>query len=98
LIKARGGIDIALVSGEEKVIVAKEAGADHVLVSRGCGFEDRVKELTGGEGAHVVYDGGGAPTFRLSQLALRRHGVHAYYGPSWVSPRSLPLSCPTASC
>jgi NADPH:quinone reductase-like Zn-dependent oxidoreductase len=80
MIKARGGVVIGLVSREEKVAVAKEAGADHVLVSSGGGFEDRVRELTNGEGAHVVYDGGGPATFRSSQLALRRHGVHAYYG------------------
>jgi NADPH:quinone reductase-like Zn-dependent oxidoreductase len=81
MVKARGGTVIGLVSREEKAAVAKEAGADHVLVSSGGGFEDRVRELTGGEGAHVVYDGAGAPTFRSSQLALRPHGVHAYYGP-----------------
>ncbi|MEU5609914.1 quinone oxidoreductase [Streptomyces sparsogenes] len=81
MIKARGGRVIGLVSREEKVAVAEEAGADHVLVSAGGGFEDRVKELTGGEGAHVVYDGGGTATFRSSQLSLRWHGVHAYYGP-----------------
>ena len=81
MVKARGGTVIGLVSREDKVPVAKEAGADHVLVSSGAGFEDRVRELTGGEGAHVVYDGAGSPTFRSSQLALRPHGVHAYYGP-----------------
>lgn len=81
MIKARGGNVIGLVSREEKVAVAQEAGADHVLVSAGGGFEDRVRELTGGEGAHVVYDGAGSSTFRSSQLALRPHGVHAYYGP-----------------
>ncbi|KAA9161593.1 quinone oxidoreductase [Amycolatopsis acidicola] len=80
LIKARGGTVIGLVSREDKVSVAKEAGADHVLVSSGGGFEEQVRELTGGEGAHVVYDGSGPSTFRSSQLALRRHGVHAYYG------------------
>lgn len=81
MIKARGGRVIGLVSREEKAAIAEEAGADHVLVSSGAGFEDRVRELTGGEGAHVVYDGGGTSTFRSSQLALRLHGVHAYYGP-----------------
>jgi NADPH2:quinone reductase len=81
MVKARDGTVIGLVSGEEKGADAKEAGADHVLVSSGGGFEDRVKELTGGVDANAVFDGGGAPTFRSSQLALRRHGVHAYYGP-----------------
>ncbi|WP_411129265.1 quinone oxidoreductase family protein [Streptomyces sp. x-19] len=80
MVKARGGTVIGLVSRPGKVPVAQEAGADHVLVSSGDGFEDRVKELTGGQGAHVVYDGGGPATFRSSQLSLRRHGVLAYYG------------------
>jgi NADPH:quinone reductase len=96
LIKVRGGTVIGLVSREEKVAVAKEAGADHVLVSSGGGFEEQVRELTNGEGAHVVYDGGGPATFRSSQLALRRHGVHAYYGVLMgdmsFNPRELPNS------
>nr|BFD88007.1 quinone oxidoreductase [Streptomyces sp. Xyl84] len=103
LIKARGGTVIGLVSREEKAAVAREAGADHVLVSSGGGFEDRIMELTGGEGAHVVYDGGGTETFRSSQHSLRRHGVHAYYGPVMGvptlrptdMPRSILLSYPT---
>jgi NADPH2:quinone reductase len=96
LIKARGGTVIGLVSREEKVAVAKEAGADHVLVSAGGGFEDRVRELTGGEGAHVVYDGGGLATFHSSQLALRRHGVHAYYGVVNGSPLVDPAKLPNS--
>jgi NADPH:quinone reductase len=96
LIKARGGIVIGLVSREEKAPIAKEAGADHVLVSSGGGFEDRVRELTGGEGAHVVYDGAGAPAFRSSQLALRRHGVHAYYGPFMGVPSLTPMDLPSS--
>ncbi|MEV0701978.1 quinone oxidoreductase [Saccharopolyspora sp. NPDC050389] len=96
LIKARGGTVIALVSREEKVPVAEEAGADHVLVSSGGGFEDRVRDLTGGEGAHVVYDGGGSETLRSSQLALRRHGVHAYYGVLIGNPTFRPMDMPNS--
>jgi NADPH:quinone reductase-like Zn-dependent oxidoreductase len=105
LVKARGGTVIGLVSREEKVAAAKEAGADHVLVSSGGGFENRVKELTNGEGAHVVYDGGGPETLPSSQQALRAHGVHAYYGvimgDMLLDPRRLPnsilLSYPTVA-
>ncbi|GIH66993.1 quinone oxidoreductase family protein [Microbispora siamensis] len=96
MVKARGGVVIGLVSQEEKTPVAKEAGADHVIVSSGGGFEDRVRELTGGEGAHVVYDGGGTPTFRSSQSALRRHGVHAYYGPLMGVPSLTPTELPNS--
>ncbi|MCX4679061.1 quinone oxidoreductase [Streptomyces sp. NBC_01433] len=95
MIKARGATVIGLVS-QEKAAVAQEAGADHVLVSTGGGFEQQVRELTGGEGAHVVYDGGGPATLRSSHLALRTHGVHAYYGvlmgDMLLNPRDMPNS------
>jgi NADPH2:quinone reductase len=96
MIKARGGVVIGLVSREEKVAVATEAGADHVLVSSGGGFEEQVRQLTGGQGADVVYDGGGTPTFRSSQLSLRRHGVHAYYGPFMGIPTLTPMELPAS--
>ncbi|MFJ1791783.1 quinone oxidoreductase family protein [Kitasatospora griseola] len=96
LVKARGGSVIGLVSREDKAAVAKEVGADHVLVHSGAGFEDRVRELTGGRGADVVYDGGGADTFRSSQLALRTHGVHAYYGPFMGVPTLRPTDLPNS--
>ncbi len=104
MIKAKGGSVIGIVSREEKVPVATDAGADHVLVAI-TGFEDDVKALTDGVGADVVYDGGGEATFGSSQQSLRRHGVHAYYGvlhdnPT-LTPRDLPnsilLSYPTVA-
>ncbi|MED7951131.1 MULTISPECIES: quinone oxidoreductase [unclassified Streptomyces] len=94
MIKSRGGRVIGLVSREEKVPAAEEAGADHVLVHSGAGFEDRIRELTGGRGADVVYDGGGAGTFHSSQAALRPHGVHAYYGPFMGVPTLRPTDLP----
>ncbi|WP_426570214.1 zinc-binding dehydrogenase [Streptomyces canus] len=38
-------------------------------------------ELTGGEGVHAVFDGGGAATFWSSAEVLRRVGTLVYYGP-----------------
>ncbi|MFF0345546.1 quinone oxidoreductase family protein [Kribbella sp. NPDC004875] len=96
MIKARGGTVIGLVSRAEKVAAAKQAGADQVLVSSGGGFEDRVRELTGGAGAEVVYDGAGASTFHSSQLALRRHGVHVYYGVLIGNPTFNPAELPNS--
>jgi len=81
LIKARGGTVIGLVSRQEKVEIATEAGADHVLVSTGGEFVERVKELTDGEGAHVVFDGAGGTTFAGSLEVLRTHGTLVFYGP-----------------
>jgi len=94
LIKARGGSVIGLVSRPDKIAMAKDAGADHVLVSSGGGFEDAVRDLTGGEGAHVVYDGGGAATFASSLQALRYHGTLAFYGPFMGIPSLTPMDLP----
>ncbi|MER7765823.1 quinone oxidoreductase [Kitasatospora sp. NPDC096140] len=96
LVKARGGNVIGLVSREEKADAARQAGADRVLVHSGAGFEEAVRELTGGRGADVVYDGGGADTFASSQLALRPHGVHAYYGPFMGVPTLRPTDLPNS--
>ncbi|MFI7277920.1 quinone oxidoreductase family protein [Streptomyces sp. NPDC049879] len=81
LAKARGATVIGLVSRPEKAASAAEAGADHVLVSTGGAFAGRVRELTGGEGVHVVFDGAGASTFAASLDVLRTHGTLVFYGP-----------------
>ncbi|MGW7687923.1 quinone oxidoreductase family protein [Streptomyces asiaticus] len=81
LVKARGGTVIGLVSRPEKVKFAADAGADHVLVSSGDAFVEPVRELTGGEGVHVVFDGAGATTFAASLQVLRTHGTLVFYGP-----------------
>jgi NADPH2:quinone reductase len=52
--------------------VAREAGAAVVLGYEG--FPERVKELTDGAGADVVYDGVGAATFDRSLASLRPRG------------------------
>ncbi|MFC9943846.1 quinone oxidoreductase family protein [Streptomyces pratensis] len=96
MIRERGGRVIGLVSREDKAPVAREAGADHVLVHSGGGFEERIREFTGGRGADVVYDGGGTGTFHSSQQALRPHGVHAYYGPFMGVPTLRPTDLPNS--
>lgn len=76
--KAAGARVIGTASTAEKKRTARDAGADEVLDYDG--FADRVRELTGGEGVAVVYDGVGAPTFDGSLASLRRRGVLALYG------------------
>jgi NADPH:quinone reductase len=80
LIKARGGRVIGLASTAAKAEAARKAGADHVVVSTGDTFVTPVLELTGGEGVHTVFDGGGQVTFLASMRVLRRHGTLLYYG------------------
>lgn len=69
---------IGTVSTSDKERLARQAGAAEVV-----GYEDvpaRVRELTGGEGVHAVYDGVGRNTFDASLASLRRHGVLVLFG------------------
>jgi NADPH:quinone reductase len=81
MIKRRGGIVVATASGGkggEKHRMARDAGADYV-----AGYDQFravVDEVTGGAGAHVVYDGVGQATFDDSLAALRPRGMLVVYG------------------
>ena len=81
MVKRRGGIVVATCSGGaggEKHNLARGAGADHVAGYDGC--RDVLEEVTGGVGAHVVYDGVGQATFDDSLAALRPRGMLVVYG------------------
>ena len=78
MVKMRGGVVIATTSTPQKAELAQGAGADHV-----AGYDDFgavAREVTGGEGAAVVYDGIGQATFDDSLAALRRRGYLVLYG------------------
>jgi NADPH2:quinone reductase len=78
MVTERGGRVIATTSTDEKAELAHEAGAAEVIAYDG--FADRVKELTGGSGVDVVYDGVGAATFDESLASLRPRGLMVLYG------------------
>jgi NADPH2:quinone reductase len=71
--KLKGTRVIGTVSTRAKADVALANGADEVIGYEG--FADQVRELTGGEGASVVYDGVGKTTFAESLRALRVRGT-----------------------
>src|SRR5581483_7411956 len=54
---------IATVSTEEKAKLAREAGADDVILYTQQDFETETKRLTEGKGVHVIYDSVGKTTF-----------------------------------
>ncbi len=84
LAKLRGGRVIATTSTEEKAALARGAGADEVIGYEG--FAERVRELTGGEGAAAVYDGIGKTTFLDGLAALRPFGSMILYGAASGQP------------
>jgi NADPH2:quinone reductase len=89
LAKVRGGRVVATTSTDEKAALAREAGADEVIGYDG--FADRVREITGGEGAAAVYDGVGKATFDEGLKALRPTGRLILYGAASGQPDPLEL-------
>jgi NADPH2:quinone reductase len=89
LVKLRGGRVIATTSTDEKAALARAAGADEVLGYEG--FDGSVRDITGGEGAAVVYDGVGRTTFETGLKALRPTGSMILYGAASGQPEPLTL-------
>ncbi len=72
--KALGATVIATASTPEKLAVAAAHGADHTINYREGGFRERVKELTGGRGADVIYDPVGGDVFDESLRCIAWEG------------------------
>jgi NADPH2:quinone reductase len=73
---------IGTVSTEEKAKLAREAGADEIILYTQTDFEAETKRLTGGKGVDVVYDSVGKATFDKSMNVLRPRGTLVHYGAS----------------
>ncbi len=78
--KMRGAQVIATVSTQEKAAIARQAGADDVILYTQQDFEAEVKRLTNGRGVNVVYDGVGQATFEKSLNSLQIRGYMVLYG------------------
>jgi NADPH2:quinone reductase len=78
--KRAGAVVIATVSTSEKAELAREAGADEVIIYTQSKFDEEVLRITKGTGLDVVYDGVGKSTFEQSLKCLRRRGLLALYG------------------
>ncbi|MFN2443599.1 MAG: quinone oxidoreductase [Thermoanaerobaculia bacterium] len=70
------------VSTEEKAELAREAGADEVILYTRTSFKEEVRRLTDGAGVHVVYDSVGRTTFQDSLDSLRPLGMLVLFGAS----------------
>jgi NADPH:quinone reductase-like Zn-dependent oxidoreductase/uncharacterized protein YndB with AHSA1/START domain len=102
--RALGATVLGAVSTPDKARLARDHGCAYPIVAEEAGLVERVRELTGGRGVSVVYDGvGGATTARsLELLAARGHLVsfgHAAgpappLDPGSLSARSATVTCP----
>jgi len=73
---------IATVSTEEKAKIARDAGADQVILYTQSDFEAETKRLTDGQGVDVVYDSVGKTTFEKGLNVIRPRGMMALFGGS----------------
>ncbi len=78
--KALGATVIGTVSSDAKAELARAHGCDHVVIYTRENFTQRVREITGGAGVAVVYDGVGKDTFMGSLDCLRPLGMMASFG------------------
>jgi len=78
--KRRGARVIGTVGTEAKAALAREAGADEIVVYTQEDFLEAVKRLTGGRGVDVVYDSVGKTTAEKSLDCLVPRGMVVFYG------------------
>lgn len=79
---ALGATVIGTVGSAEKAALARRNGCTHVIDYRREDFVARAREITGGAGVDVVYDGVGKSTFPGSLDVLKRRGLWVTYGQS----------------
>ncbi len=80
--KRRGARVIGTVSTAAKAKLARDAGADEVILYTERDFEAETRKLTGGKGVQVAYDSVGKTTFEKSLSCLAPRGYLVLYGQS----------------
>ncbi|HEX5999952.1 MAG TPA: quinone oxidoreductase [Hyphomicrobiaceae bacterium] len=78
--KHLGATIIGTAGSDEKCKLALDAGCTHVINYRTEDFVKRTKELTGGAGVDVVYDGVGKDTYPASLDCLKPLGLFVSFG------------------
>ncbi len=73
---------IGTTSTEEKAKLARQAGADDVILYTQTDFESETKRLTANKGVDVVYDSVGKTTFEKGLNLLRPRGMMVLFGGS----------------
>lgn len=78
--KMLGARVIGTAGSPEKAAIAREAGADEVILYRDQDFAEETKRFTNGAGVDVVYDSVGASTFSKSLDCLKPRGMMVSFG------------------
>jgi NADPH2:quinone reductase len=78
--KHLGARVIGTAGSDEKAQLARDAGADEVIIYTQKDFQTETRRLTDGQGVHVVYDGVGKDTFERDLNVLRPRGYLVLFG------------------
>ena len=90
--KAQGAVSIAVTRTAKKKAMLQELGADHVIVTEQENLLARVKEITGGKGARIVFDPIAGKGVELLAEAVATHGILFVYGSLAMEPTPFPFS------
>lgn len=91
MVKAEGAISIATTRTSKKKAILTEVGATHVIATEEEDFLARVKEITGGKGARVIFDPIGGNGIELLAKAAAFGGTIYEYGALAPEPTPFPL-------
>jgi NADPH:quinone reductase-like Zn-dependent oxidoreductase len=91
MVKAEGAISIATTRTSKKKAALVEVGATHVIATQEDDFLARVKEITGGKGARVIFDPIGGEGVELLARAAAVGGTIFEYGALALEPTPFPL-------
>jgi NADPH2:quinone reductase len=80
--KRRGAFVIGTAGSDDKAKLAKDAGADDVIVYTRSDFATEVQRITSGRGVHVIYDSVGKTTFLPGLDVLAPRGMMVLFGQS----------------
>lgn len=90
--KSEGATSIAITRSSKKSAELRSLGADHVIASGEEDLTTRVKEITGGKGARVIFDPVAGPFVEQLAAAAASGGILIEYGALSMQPTPFPLA------
>ncbi|HYK38305.1 zinc-dependent alcohol dehydrogenase family protein [Alloacidobacterium sp.] len=91
MVKAEGAVPITTTRTSVKKAELEALGADHVIATEEEDLVARVKEITGGKGARVIFDPVAGPFVEKLAEAAAQSGILIEYGSLSLAPTPLPL-------
>lgn len=86
-----GATVIGTAGSEEKAALAAANGCTHTILYKDEDFVAKVKDITGGKGVSVVYDGVGKDTFAGSLDCLQKRGLMVSFGNASGPPPAIDI-------